>query len=233
MLSIKPDHWIRRQANQCGMIEPFEDGQVRAGVISYGLSSFGYDIRVAREFRIFTPATGQLTVIDPKAMDERALQSYQGDVCIIPPNSFCPGPHNRILPHTAQRIGYLRGEINLRPLRHHRQRHPLRAGMGRVRHHRDQQHHTPAGPASTPVKASPRCYFSKAKRRRSPTPTAKENIRNRPVSPCPACKREVSEEEREKRVFLTPCSTNCRCPADSHPESAPHPPARSQRSGCR
>ena len=91
MLSIKPDHWIRRQAVECGMIEPFEDGQVRDGVISYGLSSFGYDIRVAKDFRIFTPATGQLTVIDPKAVDERALQSYTGDVCIIPPNSFALG----------------------------------------------------------------------------------------------------------------------------------------------
>jgi dCTP deaminase len=70
------------------MIEPFVDGQVRVGTISYGLSSFGYDIRVADEFRIFTPATGQLTVVDPKAIDERALVPYQGSVCIIPPNSF-------------------------------------------------------------------------------------------------------------------------------------------------
>lgn len=56
--------------------------------ISFGLSSFGYDIRIADEFRIFTPATGQLTVIDPKAIDERALVPYKGDVCVIPPNSF-------------------------------------------------------------------------------------------------------------------------------------------------
>ena len=71
-----------------GMIEPFVEGQVRAGVVSYGLSSFGYDIRVADEFRIFTPATGQLSVIDPKAIDDRAMVPYQGEVCIIPPNSF-------------------------------------------------------------------------------------------------------------------------------------------------
>ncbi len=88
MLSIKPDHWIRQQAKDYGMIEPFEDQQRRDGMISYGLSSFGYDIRVAKDFRIFTPATGELTVIDPKAVDERALQSYHGDDCIIPPNSF-------------------------------------------------------------------------------------------------------------------------------------------------
>ena len=87
-MSIKPDHWIRRMAQTHGMIEPFVEGQVRAGVVSYGLSSFGYDIRVADEFRIFTPATGQLTVIDPKAIDDRAMVPYQGEVCIIPPNSF-------------------------------------------------------------------------------------------------------------------------------------------------
>src|SRR4051812_38053012 len=87
-MSIKPDHWIRRMALEHKMIEPFVDRQVRAGTISYGLSSFGYDIRVADEFRIFTPATGQLTVVDPKAIDERAMVPYQGEVCIIPPNSF-------------------------------------------------------------------------------------------------------------------------------------------------
>jgi dCTP deaminase len=88
MLSIKPDHWIRRMAQEHGMIEPFVERQVRAGVVSFGLSSYGYDIRVADEFRIFTPATGQLTVVDPKNIDERAMAPYQGEVCIVPPNSF-------------------------------------------------------------------------------------------------------------------------------------------------
>jgi dCTP deaminase len=87
-MSIKPDHWIRRMALEQQMIEPFVDRQVRTGTISFGLSSFGYDIRVADEFRIFTPATGQLTVVDPKAIDERAMVPYRGEVCIIPPNSF-------------------------------------------------------------------------------------------------------------------------------------------------
>mgnify|MGYP001557680614 CR=1 FL=1 len=87
-MSIKPDHWIRRTAQEAAMIEPFVDRQVREGSISYGLSSFGYDIRVADEFRIFTPATGQLTVVDPKANDAGAMVPYKGDVCIIPPNSF-------------------------------------------------------------------------------------------------------------------------------------------------
>lgn len=87
-MSIKPDHWIRRMALEHKMIEPFVEGQVREGVVSYGLSSFGYDIRVANEFRIFTPATGQLSVVDPKAIDDRAMMPYQGEVCIVPPNSF-------------------------------------------------------------------------------------------------------------------------------------------------
>lgn len=87
-MSIKPDHWIRRMALEHGMIEPFVERQVREGVISYGLSSYGYDIRVADEFRIFTASTGQLSAVDPKHLDERALFPYQGDVCIIPPNSF-------------------------------------------------------------------------------------------------------------------------------------------------
>ena len=87
-MSIQPDHWIRRMALEHRMIEPFVEGQVRAGVVSYGLSSFGYDIRVADEFRLFTPATGQLSVIDPKAIDDRAMAPYRGDVCIVPPNSF-------------------------------------------------------------------------------------------------------------------------------------------------
>ncbi|HMN31666.1 MAG TPA: dCTP deaminase, partial [Caldilineaceae bacterium] len=83
-MSIKPDHWIRRMALEKKMIEPFTDRQVREGTISYGLSSFGYDIRVADEFRIFTATTGQLTVVDPKAIDERALIPYQGGGCIVP-----------------------------------------------------------------------------------------------------------------------------------------------------
>lgn len=87
-MSIKPDYWIRRMALEHRMIEPFVEGQISQGTISYGLSSFGYDIRVADEFRIFTAATGRLTVVDPKAIDESAMSPYRGDVCIIPPNSF-------------------------------------------------------------------------------------------------------------------------------------------------
>lgn len=85
-MSIKSDRWIRRMALEHGMIEPFEDRQVREGVISYGLSSYGYDMRVARQFRIFTNVNN--AVVDPKKFDERSFVEFEGDVCIIPPNSF-------------------------------------------------------------------------------------------------------------------------------------------------
>ena len=73
-------------AREHGMIEPFEDRQVRDGVISYGLSSYGYDIRVADEFKIFTNINS--TVVDPKSFDARSFVDLKADVCIIPPNSF-------------------------------------------------------------------------------------------------------------------------------------------------
>jgi dCTP deaminase len=85
-MAIKSDRWIRRMATEHGMIEPFEAGQVRSGVVSYGLSSFGYDIRVAGEFKVFTDVYG--VVVDPKAFDPRSFVDIQGDHCIIPPNSF-------------------------------------------------------------------------------------------------------------------------------------------------
>jgi len=85
-MSVKPDRWIRRMALEHRMIEPFTDRQMREGVISYGVSSYGYDIRVADEFRIFTNVNS--TIVDPKHFDPRSLVDYKGDVCIIPPNSF-------------------------------------------------------------------------------------------------------------------------------------------------
>ena len=86
MPSIKADTWIKRMALEHRMIEPFEDRQVRDGVISYGLSSYGYDIRVADEFKVFTNINS--TVVDPKNFDPRSFVDIKADVCIIPPNSF-------------------------------------------------------------------------------------------------------------------------------------------------
>jgi len=89
-MSIKSDRWIRQMARDHGMIEPFETGQVRAvngeRVISYGTSSYGYDIRCAREFKVFTNINS--AVVDPKNFDPASFVDIDADVCIIPPNSF-------------------------------------------------------------------------------------------------------------------------------------------------
>jgi dCTP deaminase len=86
MPSIKADRWIKKMALEHGMIEPFEDRQIREGVVSFGLSSYGYDIRVADEFKVFTNINS--TVVDPKNFDARSFVDVRADVCIIPPNSF-------------------------------------------------------------------------------------------------------------------------------------------------
>jgi dCTP deaminase len=86
MMGLKPDRWIREQAVNHGMIEPFVDGQVRNGVISYGVSSYGYDIRVADEFKIFTNVFS--ATVDPKHFDQASMVDFKGEVCVIPPNSF-------------------------------------------------------------------------------------------------------------------------------------------------
>ncbi|HUG40952.1 MAG TPA: dCTP deaminase [Longimicrobiales bacterium] len=86
-MAILSDHWIRKMATEHGMIEPFEAGQVRDGAISYGCSSFGYDIRVADEFKVFTDV--YCVVVDPKKFDDRSFVDITGQGhCIIPPNSF-------------------------------------------------------------------------------------------------------------------------------------------------
>ena len=89
-MSIRPDRWIRRMAEQHGMIDPFEPGQVREvdnrRVISFGTSSYGYDVRCARQFKVFTNINS--TIVDPKAFDPSSFVDMDTDVCIIPPNSF-------------------------------------------------------------------------------------------------------------------------------------------------
>lgn len=88
-MSVKCDKWIRRMAVEEKMIEPFADRQVREGVISYGVSSYGYDMRVADEFRIFTNVNS--SIVDPKHFDPKSFVEFQGPVCIVPPNSFALG----------------------------------------------------------------------------------------------------------------------------------------------
>ncbi len=89
-MSIKSDRWIRHMAESEGMIEPFEPGQIRSEggrkLVSYGTSSYGYDVRCADEFKVFTNINS--TIVDPKQFDERSFIDVKQDTCIIPPNSF-------------------------------------------------------------------------------------------------------------------------------------------------
>jgi dCTP deaminase len=85
-MTIKSDRWIKRMARDHRMIEPFVESQVRGSAISYGVSSYGYDIRVADEFKVFTNINN--TVIDPKSFDPRSFVDVKTEVCIVPPNSF-------------------------------------------------------------------------------------------------------------------------------------------------
>lgn len=85
---VKNDRWIRDMASK-GMITPFNEAQVREGVISYGVSSYGFDMRIADEFKIFTNIN--TTIVDPKNFDPRSFVDFKGDVCVIPPNSFALG----------------------------------------------------------------------------------------------------------------------------------------------
>ncbi len=89
-MTVKSDKWIRRMAENEGMIEPFEAGQIKANdsgrIVSYGTSSYGYDVRCAAEFRVFTNINS--VIVDPKAFDSGSFVNIDSDVCIIPPNSF-------------------------------------------------------------------------------------------------------------------------------------------------
>ncbi|MBN1504974.1 MAG: dCTP deaminase [Candidatus Eisenbacteria bacterium] len=88
-MPLKCDKWIRKMALERGMIAPFEDGQVSKGVVSFGLSSYGYDLRIADEFKIFTNVRS--SVIDPKDFDANSFVDFKGPVCVVPPNSFVLG----------------------------------------------------------------------------------------------------------------------------------------------
>ena len=86
---LKNDKWIRKMAKEKKIIEPFEETQVKKGVISFGLSSYGYDIRLSNEFKIFTNVFN--SIVDPKNFDPKSFVDFKGEVCVIPPNSFVLG----------------------------------------------------------------------------------------------------------------------------------------------
>ncbi|HEY7728872.1 MAG TPA: dCTP deaminase [Candidatus Eisenbacteria bacterium] len=86
---MKSDRWIRRMCLEHEMIDPFEETQAREGVVSFGISSYGYDLRIADEFKIFTNINS--TIVDPKSFDPKSFVDFKGPVCIVPPNSFALG----------------------------------------------------------------------------------------------------------------------------------------------
>ncbi len=127
-MSIKSDRWIRRMAAQ-GMIEPFEAGQVRVAnggkIISFGTSSYGYDVRCANEFKIFTNINS--TIVDPKNFDSGSFVDVTRGRLHHSAELLRAGAHGRVLPHPAQRADDLPGQVDLCALRHHRERHAARA----------------------------------------------------------------------------------------------------------
>ena len=142
-MSIKPDKWITRMVKEYKMIEPYADAQVKDGAVSFGVSSYGYDIRIADEFKIFTNINS--TVVDPKGFDPRSFVDYKGDVCIIPPNSFALGrsveyfriPRN-VLTICVGKSTYARCGIITNVT-------PFEPEWGRLRDARDFQHDAAAG----------------------------------------------------------------------------------------
>ena len=98
-MSIMPDHWIRQQANDTKMIEPFLEKQTGQGVISYGLSSYGYDARLADEFKIFTNIDN--AIVDPKQFDETSFVNRKNRYLRDPAQFLCPCPYGRVFPHSG------------------------------------------------------------------------------------------------------------------------------------
>ena len=146
-MSIRPDRWIRRMAEQHGMIEPFEPGQVREvegkRVISFGTSSYGYDVRCARQFKVFTNINS--THRRSQGLRQEQLRGHGGRCLHHPAQLLCAGIHRGVLPHSAHRADGVPGQVHLCPLRHHRQRHAAGAGVGRACDAGVLQHHAAAG----------------------------------------------------------------------------------------
>jgi hypothetical protein len=134
-LSIKSDRWIRRMAESHAMIEPFAPEQVRMAnghrIVSYGTSSYGYDVRCANEFKIFTNINS--TIVDPKNFDRGSFVDQTGDVCLIPPNSFALARTGRVFPHPAQRADRVPRKKHLRTLRNNSERNAPGTRVGRSR----------------------------------------------------------------------------------------------------
>ncbi len=183
-MAIKSDRWIRRMALEHGMIEPFEDRQVRAGVVSYGLSSYGYDMRVADEFKVFTTSTTRWSI--PRTSTRKSFVDIKAAELHRAAQLVRAGPHHRVLPHPARRADGLPRQVDLRALRHHRQRHAVRARVGRPRHASRSRTRRRCRRRSTPTRASRRCCSSRAtSRARCRTRTRRASTRRSAASRCP------------------------------------------------
>ena len=135
------------------MIEPFSESQVSGNVISYGLSSYGYDLRVSDEFKIFTNVNS--AIIDPKAFDERSFVSVRADSVIVPPNSFALARSVEYFRIPRDVLDDLRWQVNLCALRDHRERDAIRAGVGGVCDTRDIEYHPATGQSLCQRRALP------------------------------------------------------------------------------
>jgi dCTP deaminase len=142
-MTVQSDRWITQMAREHGMIEPFEGRQVRQGVISYGVSSYGYDMRVAREFRIFTNVLN--SIVDPSSSTRSRSSSSRATCASCPPNSFALARSVEYFRIPRDVVTLCVGKIDVRPLRHHHERHALRARVGGLRHAGDLEHHAAPG----------------------------------------------------------------------------------------
>ena len=128
-MAIKSDRWIRKMALEHDMINPFNDRQMREGVISYGVSSYGYDLRVADEFKIFTNVNS--AIVDPKNFDARSFIDVKGASILVPPNSFALARSVEYFKIPAGHTHHLRRQIYLRPLWNYRERDSRLSPNGR------------------------------------------------------------------------------------------------------
>jgi hypothetical protein len=174
------------------MITPYSEKQVSEGVISCSVSSYGYDLRVADEFKIFTNVNR--TIVDPNHFDERSFVTVNAGRD-RPVEFVCAGAVGRILQDSARCADHLRGQVHLRALRDHRERHAIRAGVGRLRRARDLEHHAAAGEDLRQTNASAK--FSSSSRTRFARPVtriARESTRRRKGLCCRSCRAAFSTQ---------------------------------------
>jgi deoxycytidine triphosphate deaminase len=163
-MSIQSDRWIRERAVHPRMIEPSNEKQVREGVLSDGLSSNGYDLRVCDAFKIFTHVNSDL--IDSKCCGERSFVSVQAPSAIMPPNSFAFAPSIEYFRIPRNVLTICVGQSTYARCGIPSERNAIRAGAGRIRNARNPQHHSPTGQGLRQRRAVPDSVFPLRRGRR-------------------------------------------------------------------